>query len=83
MITTFLENGSCKKTILTVRDLANKYPTIYDYYYNFRNFKDPKNIEDFIANYGYKLVYSNAIFDNKDLISNLDCKIIKRTTFKR
>ena len=66
------------KTIKTVRDLTEKYPALYDYYYKWRNTENPeleKNIDELLEELGYELEDKTIIDEYNDIKGYLDCKI--------
>ena len=65
----------------TIRDLAKKHPEMYDFYYKWRNTESPEleeNLDEVIANYGYKLSKEDEIFlgDYNDIKGYLNCNIV-------
>lgn len=63
----------------TIRDLANKNPDLYNYYYKWRNTEESeleRDIEDVLYCLGYKLKDNECAGEYNDLKGYLECEII-------
>ena len=53
---TFINENVNKEDIITIRDVAEEHPEMYDYYYKWRNTDEPeleKDLIDVLEEYGY------------------------------
>jgi len=67
------------KTI-TIRDLAQQYPEMYDFHYKWRNTENPeleKDLNEVLKTYGYKLSEEDENFagNYNDIKGYLNCEI--------
>ena len=68
--------------IITIKELADQFPKMYNYYYKWENTESPeleKNLDDVLADYNYELVEEDEDFvgEYNDLRGYLNCRIKK------
>jgi len=68
--------------IITIKELADQFPKMYNYYYKWENTESPeleKNLDDVLADYNYELVEEDedVVGEYNDLKGYLNCKIKK------